>query len=409
MTPSRPLRFGEFIALLALLMATVAYSVDAMLPLLGLIGAELSPAAPEQAQLVLTVFLLGLGLGTFIAGPLSDALGRKTVILAGIALYMTAATVAALSPTMTVLLAARFVQGMGASAPRVVSQALVRDLYAGRMMARVISFSMTVFTLVPAIAPLLGAGLGHLFGWRAIFWSFLVFGTISALWLITRQPETLPAERRRRMDARALLAALREVVGHPRVRLYLAAQTFVYAAMFIWLSEVALIFAEFFGRASEFPRWFALVALLSAPSSLLNARLVMRLGMRRMIGIAITGQMVLSVVAIGVFLGTYGATASGVWGFAFFILYMLAQFFATGFLIGNLNALALEPMGHVAGMAASVMGGVSTIAAALVAIPMSYVHNGTPLPLAVAALIASSLCAACMIRARRYQLGAASG
>lgn len=397
MTPSRPLRFGEFIALLALLMATVAYSVDAMLPLLVAIGNDLSPGAPERAQQVLTVFLLGLGLGTFIAGPLSDSLGRKRVILAGIALYMVAAVIAALSESMTMLLLARFVQGLGTAAPRVVSQALVRDLYAGRMMARVISFSMTVFTLVPAVAPLVGAQLGALFGWRAIFWSFLAFGSISALWLSLRQPETLPPERRQRLDARALWAALRQVLGHPRVRLYLAAQTFVYASMFVWLSEVALIFRSSFDRTEEFPMWFALVALLSAPSSLLNARLVLRLGMRRLIGIAVGGQILASVLVLGVFSADLGAAA-----FPVFMIYMITQFFAVGFLIGNLNALALEPMGHVAGMAASVMGGVSTIAAALVATPMSLLHDGTPVPLAVAVLLSAILNAACMIRARRY-------
>src|SRR5690606_752207 len=144
--PSRPLSFGEFIALLALLMATVAYSVDAMLPLLDPIGRELAPAAPENAQLVITIFMFGLGLGTFIMGPLSDALGRKTVILGGVALYMVAAGVAAVSTDLTMLLVARFVHGIGCAAPRVVAQAMVRDLYSGRQMARVISFGMTIFT-----------------------------------------------------------------------------------------------------------------------------------------------------------------------------------------------------------------------------------------------------------------------
>ena len=375
MTPARPLPFGEFIALLALLMATVAYSVDAMLPLLAPIGAELSPQAPEQAQLVMVTFLLGLGLGTFVAGPLSDSFGRKRTILTGIALYMVAATVAAMAESMLALLVARFVQGLGTAAPRVVSQALVRDLYAGRMMARVISFSMTVFTLVPAVAPLIGAHLGASFGWRAIFWSFLAFGSISALWLLARQPETLPPERRQPLRPGTLWTALREVLGHPRVRLYLAAQTFVYASMFVWISEVALVFDSTFDRTEEFPLWFALTALLSAPSSFLNARLVLRHGMRRMAGSAVTAQIAMSALALAVFLAFPGGG-----GFWLFMAFMITQFFAIGFMIGNLNALALEPMGHVAGMAASVMGGVSTMAAALVAIPLSLVHDGTPVP-----------------------------
>ena len=198
MTPRRkPLPFPEFVALLALLMATVAYSVDAMLPLLRPIGEDLAPLAPEQAQLVITVFMVGLGLGTFTMGPISDAFGRKPVMLAGIVLYMVAAVVAALSQNLAVLLAARFVQGLGTSAPRTVSQAMVRDLYAGRQMARVVSFGMTVFTLFPAVAPFVGSLVGAAFGWRAIFVSFLVFGAVTLLWLGLRQPETLAPENRR--------------------------------------------------------------------------------------------------------------------------------------------------------------------------------------------------------------------
>lgn len=397
MTPPRTIRFGEFIALMALMMATVAYSVDAMLPLLDPIGVALSPEATERAQLVMTVFLLGLGMGTFVAGPLSDSFGRKRVILSGFALYMAAAVVAAMAPDMTTLLAARFVQGLGAAAPRVVSQALVRDLHSGRMMARVISFSMTVFTLVPAVAPLIGAGLGALYGWRAIFWSFVVFGAIASLWMSTRLGETLPLEKRRKLNLGALGRAFAEVVGHPRVRLYLLAQTLVYSTMFIWLSEVALIFAGYFGREDSFPRWFALVAIFSAPSSFLNGRLVLRLGMRRLAVMAITAQCATALVAVVVFATTEPGSM-----FWIFMLFMMTQFFAIGFMIGNLNALALEPMGHIAGMASSVMGGVSTVAAAFVAIPMSYAHDGTPLPLAIAVLFMALLNAGVMRFAQHY-------
>jgi len=192
MKPIKPMPMGEFVVFIALLFATVAYSTDSMLPLLVEMGQSLAPETPQSAQLVVTGFVLGLGSGTLVIGPISDALGRKRLILAGIGLYMIAAVFAATSDSMGALLAARFVQGIGASAPRVLSQAVVRDLYAGRQMARIMSFAMAIFVLVPAIAPLMGATLGGLFGWRAIFWSFLVFGSISGGWLLFRQPETLP-------------------------------------------------------------------------------------------------------------------------------------------------------------------------------------------------------------------------
>lgn len=273
---------------------------------------------------------------------------------------------------------------------------MVRDLFSGRMMARVISFSMTIFTLVPAVAPLIGAGLGAMFGWRAIFLSFLGFGLISALWLLLRQPETLPPERRRSLALRPLWQALRDVLGHRQVRLYLLAQTFVFSTMFVWLSEVALVYDEAFDRGAEFPLWFALVALLSAPASLLNARLVIRLGMRRQVSVALSVQVL---VALGVIFGLY--VNGGSVPFWLFFLFMVLQFFTIGFLLGNLNALTLEPMCHVAGMAASVMSGVSTIASAVLAAPVVRFHDGTPLPIAVAVALCMIAALGCMALARR--------
>ena len=374
-------RFGEFVALVALLMATVAYSVDAMLPLLPIIGAELSPQDPAEAHKVILVFMAGLGMGTFVMGPLSDALGRRRLLLGGLAVYMAAAVAAALAQDLTTLLVARFVQALGASAPRVIAQALVRDQFQGRMMARVLSFSTTLFTLVPAIAPFMGAILGRAFGWPGIFWSFVVFGAILSTWIALRQPETLPPERRRPLALATLWEGLRMVLSHRQVRLYLAALTLTFTLMLLWISSVASIFDETFDRVDSFPAWFAAAALLSAPSSLLNARFVLRLGMARLIGVALGAQVASALLMLALWPVVTGQAA-----FALFMAFMLVQFFSHGFLIGNLYALALEPMGHVAGMTASVMGGVSTVGAALIAGALAVLHDGTPVPLALASL-----------------------
>jgi len=392
----RSLPFPEFVALLALLFSTVAFSTDAMLPMMAGMGRELSPADPGRIQLVITVFMVGLGLGTFIAGPLSDALGRKRVILGGIALYMAAAVLAARAQTLDMLLLARFIQGLGAAGPRVVAQAMVRDLYAGRLMARVMSFAMTLFVLVPAVAPLMGAGIGAAFGWRAIFWSFLIFGAVSALWLGLRQPETLPAARRRPLRAATLGRALAEVLGHARVRLYLAALTCAFAGMFVWISSVALIFDVTYGRAAEFPWWFALVALLSAPAALMNARFVMRLGMQRLILLGLAAQLASSVVLIAGLRMDLGAAE-----FWLFLAMMGVQFFTVASIFGNLNALALEPMGHIAGVAASVMSGVSTAAAAVIATPVARAFDGTPMALALGTGLCALTALGCVLWARR--------
>ena len=380
---------GEFIAMVALLFATVAFSIDAMLPVLPLIGRELSPEDLSRAQMVITIFVLGLGLGTFLAGPISDALGRRRVILGGIVLYMVAASVAALSERIEILLLARFVQGVGAAAPRVVGQALVRDLFAGREMARVMSFAMAVFVLVPAFAPLIGAGINALFGWRAIFWSFLAFGLISGLWLFLRQPETLPPGARRPLRPKTLWATLMEIASHGRVMALLAALAFSFAAMFVWLASLPMVFELRYDRVSELPWWFALVALACIPGSLLNAKLVMRLGMQRLVVMALSFQGAAA-------LGMLALMASGQAGFGAFILMMWVQFASITLIFGNLNAMALEPLGHIAGTAASVMGGVSTMAAALIATPIARAFDGTPLGPVLGTLCCALVALCCM-------------
>lgn len=396
MKPIKPMPMAEFVAFLALMFATVAYSIDSMLPLLVQMGEALAPETPQSAQLVITIFVMGLGLGTLVMGPISDALGRKKLILAGIALYMAAAVVAAMSESMTVLLAARFIQGLGVAAPRVVSQALVRDLYTGRHMARIMSLAMMIFVLVPAVAPLLGATLGNLFGWRAIFWSFLVFGTVSASWLYFRQPETLPPENRRTLEAGPVLRAFREVFTHKQVMLYLIALTFSFATMFIWLSSIAQIFDEVFDKIDEFPLWFALSALMSAPGSLVNAQLVVRLGMRRLIVVSLIGQLLVVAAALVLY------TTLGELPFWAFFTFMFAHFFAVGLIFGNLNALALVPLGHVAGTASSVMGGVSTMVSAMVAAPIAALYNGTTLPLMGGVALCNICALVAMAVARRW-------
>jgi len=396
MKPTKPLPILEFVCLTALMFASVAYSTDSMLPLILQIGESLSPESPESAQFVVTSFVFGLGMGTLIMGPLSDALGRKPVILAGIAVYIGAAVVAALSNSMEMLLLARVIQGIGTAAPRVVSQALVRDIYAGRHMARIMSFAMAIFVLVPAVAPLLGATLGGWFGWRSIFWSFLVFGGVSGTWLLLRQPETLPREKRRTLELGPVLRAFREVFSHRQVMVYVVALTFSFATMFIWLSLIAQVFHDVFDRGVEFPLWFALSALLAAPGSLVNAHLVLRLGMRRLIILSLCGQLAMVLIVIA----AYSVVASP--PFWLFFTFMAVHFFAVGLIFGNLNALALEPLGHIAGTASSVMGGISTMASAAIAAPLASLYDRTVFPLALAVALCTIISLLAMFFARRW-------
>ncbi|MEL7184350.1 MAG: MFS transporter, partial [Pseudomonadota bacterium] len=244
----RHLPMAEFVALMAMLAATIAFSIDAMLPALPEIGAALSPEAPNAAQLVVVAFVLGMGIGTIFAGPLSDAFGRKPAMLGGALIYCTAALVCIWAPSLEVLLAARLIQGLGASGPRVVAMAMIRDLYQGRGMAKVLSFVMTVFSLAPAVAPLFGAWIIGAFGWRAVFWSFVAFSAISGTWLLLRQPETLPPDRRRPLNIGKLRLAGVEVLSHPNVRRAILIQTLIFGVLFSTIVSVQPIYDVTFDR-----------------------------------------------------------------------------------------------------------------------------------------------------------------
>lgn len=375
--PSSPSR-GEFIALLAFLFATVALSIDAMLPALPQIAAALSPDAPNKAQLVITAFVLGMGIGTLFAGPLSDAFGRKPTILAGAGLYMLAAGAAWAAPSLETLLIARVVQGIGASAPRTVAIAMVRDLFQGREMAQIMSFAMMIFILIPAVAPLMGQGVIALAGWQAIFLAYIAFAALVMVWLGLRQPETLPLAARRALSLAGLARATREVMSHRIVLISIAAQTLTLGMLFATLSSMEGIFDQRFDRAASFPLWFAVIALGSMTGSILNARLVVRLGMRRMV--TVTYAVLLGLTLIYLTLTTSAALPPSL-EFAAHVLWSMVLFAVMGLTLGNLSALALEPLGHVAGLAASVTSSLATVGSVALAIPVGLLFNGTQLPL----------------------------
>lgn len=395
--PTRPLSFGEFVALMALMMSSVAFSIDAMLPALPTIGDQLSPDAPQKGQLVITIFVLGLGLGTLICGPVSDAYGRKSVLLVGITAYITGALIAMQAQSIDGLLAARFLQGLGAAAPRVIATAMVRDMYEGRAMARVTSIIMTLFILVPAIAPSIGAVIIWFADWRAVFLAFVAFGLIGAAWLMLRQPESLPPERRRTLSLRNIWAAVAEITTTPAVMIYVVALVFAFAPMFAWLSNLPMIFADVYDRAASFPLWFGITALVAGSASVVNAKLVMRLGMKRIATAAFLWQAVVSLL----FLALLQFDLPAPWDFAFFFAFMCSAFFAIGLTFGNLNALALQPLGHMAGVGASVVQSLSTVGSVMVAIPISLAYNGTPIPLITGMALCACTALALMIVARR--------
>ena len=328
----------EFTILLAVLFATVAFSIDAMLPGLPDIAAELSPDAPNRAQLVLTSFVFGMGFGTLLSGPFSDHFGRKPLILSGLLLYAIGATIAGLSSTMEGMLIGRAIQGFGAAVPRTVGIAMVRDLYEGREMAKITSFVMTIFMIAPAAAPSVGAFIIAGFGWHGIFAAFVLIALFSGTWLALRQGETLTPENHRKLNWADLWEGTVQVLGNYNIRLYIMVLVLGFGQMFSILSSVQQIYEDTFDLADSFPLFFGLTAVISAVGAILNGRLVTRLGMHFMIRLGYGISLVGSVIAL--VLNLTGLAQGGV-AFPLFFAWTVCMFFINAFTFGNLNALAL--------------------------------------------------------------------
>ena len=386
----------EFVALMAMLFATVALSIDGMLPALPQIAASLSPDAPNLAQLVVTSFVFGMGAGTLISGPVSDAFGRKPVLIVCASLYLTGAALCFAAPTLHMLLLARVLQGLGAAGPRAVGTAMVRDLFKGRDMARVISFVMMVFTLVPAVAPLMGRGVMLVAGWRAIFLVFMLFSLAINTWLTLRQPETLPQAARRPLHLALLWSAFKELARHRTALIATACQTLTLASLFSTLSSMQGIFAGTFDRAAGFPVWFTVIALCAMSGSFLNSRIVVGIGMRRVLVATYLAQVALTALVL---LGFAGG-GLGPLGFPVFMVWAIGLFAMMGLTMGNLNALAMESLGHIAGFASSLITAISTVASVALAVPVGQAFNGTPLPLMTGVLIFSTLALILITRVR---------
>ena len=353
---AKRLRAGEFIPLVALLFSLVALAIDAMLPALPEIGSDLGLARPNDVQYVIVSLFLGLGLGQMFFGPLSDRIGRKPAIYAGLAVFMAGCVISVFAPTFETMIAGRVLQGIGVAAPRIVTVALVRDQYEGRTMARIMSFAMAVFILVPAAAPALGLAVLRAAGWRAIFVAFFLIATAAFVWLLVRQPETLPPARRRSLSPRALAGSVREILGIRAAVGYTVATGFAFAPFVAYLSAAPQMFADGYGVGDLFVVWFAVLALVIGAASIVNGRLVMRYGMRRLSAVAAGAIALVSAVA---WLGLF--PFDGLFPFWLFMAYFLLVFICVGLLFGNLNALAMEPLGHLAGVGSAVVASLATL------------------------------------------------
>jgi DHA1 family bicyclomycin/chloramphenicol resistance-like MFS transporter len=370
---------GEFIVLTSMLMALTALAIDLMLPAFGAMRTSFGLAEDSSAVApVVTVFLVGLGLGQPAWGPLTDAFGRKPILWLGLAVYGLAAAGAALSPTLTMLLLWRFVGGLGAGAVRVVALGTVRDRSRGEAMARIMSYVMAVFILVPVIAPSMGSIVLGAASWQATFWVLVACALGAAAWTL-RLPESLPPEQRLRPEVRRLVGAMRTVLSSRFAMGFTIAQTTTFALFASYLATSELLIGDVFGLSAWFPLIFGATALVMGAGMLLNPRLLDRFGLRRWLRLVLGGYLVATFLLAGIGVATGGRPP-----FWLFLVGLLPVLVAQGFVTPNLNSAAMMPMGHIAGTAAAVIGSISTLGGAAVGALIDRAYDGTVLPFCLA-------------------------
>jgi MFS transporter, DHA1 family, multidrug resistance protein len=360
---TRVLSRPEFIALMAALMALNALAIDVMLPALPYMGEALGIPNENERQFVVTAYMLGMGIAVLAFGPLTDRFGRRAPLLVGVGIYVVAAIIAAFAPSFAILLALRFIQGMGAASVRVIATAVVRDRYSGREMAEVMSLTFMVFMAIPIIAPGVGQVLLLTGPWQSIFIFMGLLALAFWVWTYVRLPETLPVDQRRPLSLASVVDGFRIVFTNRVAISYGLAGMFLFGALFGFITSAQQIYVDIYGLGVWFPAAFAAMAGLMAVSSFTNSRVVRRFGMRR-----------LSHGAMLVFTGV-----SAIW--LFFTLLAIIMF-SFGWSASNMNSLSMEPLGAVAGTAASVFGFIQTVGGALIGSYVGQLFNGTTIPVA---------------------------
>lgn len=375
--PLRPdLSFVEFVGLIALMMAMTAFAVDIMLPGLADIGDALGLAGANDRQLILTFYLVGFAVGQLFFGPLSDRFGRKKPLYAGLVIFAVGAVMAAFATSAAMMFAARVLQGIGAAAPRVIAIAIVRDRFAGRQMARVMSFVIMTFIIIPILAPTVGQGIMALASWRWLFLVLLGASLVTIVWSWLRLSETRAAGDSLPLSASRIAGAVRVVATTRQTAGYAIGFGFLFGVLMSYVGSAEQIFVDLYGLGKNFPIAFGAVASAMIVASFINSRLVGRLGMRRV-----------SHVALLAFLGVCGVMA--LFGYPekppliAFCLFMAAAFFCFGLIGPNFNALAMEPVGQIAGTASSFIGFYTTAAGATFGWLIGQSFNGTVRPLTI--------------------------
>lgn len=392
--------FAEFVALLALMMGMTAFSIDNLLPAFAVIGADFALTDPNRVQLLVYAYLIGIGVAQLFYGTISDVVGRRPALAAGMAIYAGGCILALMAQSFETLIVARVVQGVGAAAGRVLAVAIVRDRVEGREMARVMSLVLMVFLTVPIVAPAIGSLILLAGSWHLIFMAMLALAVVLTAWFMLRMPETLHPEYRKPFSLRAIGAGIMVTLTTRRSVGYTLAVGFMTGALMTYVGSASQIFqTDVYVLGAWFPAVFAGVAVLMAAASFLNAALVRQVGMRRLSHGAVCGFVAVSAAMVAAAVAYHGRPP---------LLLLCGLIAAAQFLFAlcasNFNSIAMEPLGAVAGTAASFIGAFTTLMAALLALAIGRAFDGTVLPLTLGYFGLGALTVLCVLWAEKWRL-----
>lgn len=351
----KALGYFEFVVLMALLTSLTALSIDSILPALAIIGDDFNLAQSKDTQLIIVTLFLGLAFGQFFYGPLADSIGRKPTIYIGIALFLCGSLFSIFANDLDTMLFGRFLQGIGVASPRIVTMAIVRDSFSGPQMARIISFMMTIFIIIPIIAPTLGYWILTLSDWRMIYIFTALFSLVILIWFALRQQETLKKEHTQAFNFSNILNNTLIIFKNKSVMGYTIINGLIFGVFLAYLSASQHIFQNIYRTGEHFPYYFAALAASLGIASLLNAKWVLIFGSKKISYYALAAIIALSAITL-----LYISTKTSAFSLIEGMIYLSLLFFMVGLLFGNLNALAMEPLGHLAGIGAGIIGSIST-------------------------------------------------
>ena len=385
----------EFIALMASLMSIVALAIDTLLPAIPDIGATINSYDAAEHQLFVTMIFLGLGFGQLFFGPLSDQYGRKPMVYAGFVVFGMASVICLMAPNLEVMVIGRILQGIGLSSHRTIAIAIIRDSYKGVYMARVMSFVTAFFILVPVVAPAIGKVILDNFNWQAIFYVHLFLGEILWIWFWKRQEETLKPEYKIKFSVKSFGRGATEMLRYPETVAFTFVSGLVTGAFLVYLSSAQHIFEDQYGMREAFPYLFAALALSIGTSTFTNGTMVLRFGMRNL---SLAATAAFSCIALAYVALFWGAPNPNV---TILVVFLFFQFFCLGFMWGNFRSIAMEPIGHMAGIGAAINGFVSTMISVPIASWIGSFLEETALPLFVGLSICGFLSVALILLTRR--------